>query len=451
MGQYNLRQLGNQDQRLAKNQCCVCLKDGIKQVIDEASRDSFDYICPNCNPSVVISVSGSLLASDSLEKLEKDSEARAELHADIGLCQHRNYPLVDDNVNYFLGIGFISDIPYTYQDWYSGNLGSNPNKYKGIPSDELNRIAKKQRELFEEAVESYLGELIKGLERIIKESIDQIALLDSEIQEVKRLLNDHTAGNQGITKYGQIEVPNIDINHIQSFYKDAVYSRLDYNCIPSPKQTWRIGTSKKKFELMVIAVAANKYLSYVQEKKSEYLKSFTETLQNKRVKLLSHIYLECKGLTSNSINLKDLSRQLAIDFNEINDLAKSLSDFNYIQFLTKDRDLCLTINGIELIENINKNEAQNRDEGFSPQEIREINIKLDKILEVIETLDLGHEVIFNEIDSLRNDAKRLSKKDFKSMAMGKFFSLGIDGLLDKFHVVDFLKDLVGNDLNRYLK
>ena len=399
----------------------------------------------------MISVSGSVLASNLLDKLEEDSSARAELQADIGLCPHRNYPLVGENIDYFLGNNFLSEIPYTFQDWYSGIIGSYPNKYKGISSSELKKINDKQRELFEEAVTVYQNKLIMHFDNMLKDSIDQIALMNSEILEIKRLFNENPNSDPGIATYGQIEVLNTDVINAQKYYKDAIYSRLDYYCIPSPKQVCRIGTSKKKFELMVIAIGANKYLSYLQEKKSEYTKSFADTLQDRRIWLLNQIYLDCKGITTNSINLKELSRQHSTDLNEIYDIAESLSDFEYIKILTKDRDVSLTRIGIEVIEGLNKTEDSKRGEGFSPQEIRDINSKLNKILEEIEKLDLGHEVIFDEIDSLRNDAKRLSKKDFKSIAMGKLFSLGVDGLLDRLQVVDFLRDLVGNDLNKYLK
>ena len=45
----------------------------------------------------------------------------------------------------------------------------------------------------------------------------------------------------------------------------------------------------------------------------------------------------------------------------------------------------------------------------------------------------------------------MSKKDFKSMAIGKLFSLGLDGLLDKKIVSECLHNLIGNDYIKYLE
>ena len=88
---------------------------------------------------------------------------------------------------------------------------------------------------------------------------------------------------------------------------------------------------------------------------------------------------------------------------------------------------------------------------FTSEELKKINLRIESILETIEKLDVGHEIIYDEIESLRADAQKLSKKDFKSMAIGKLLSLGLDGLLDKNIVSECLHNLIGNDFIKYLE
>lgn len=116
-----------------------------------------------------------------------------------------------------------------------------------------------------------------------------------------------------------------------------------------------------------------------------------------------------------------------------------------------DGEIELTALGVQEIKDNLLNDTSNQNDKFNNEELKIINSKIDSILESLEKLDVGHEVIFNEIESLRDNAKKLSKKDFKSMALGKLFSLGIDGLLDKNDVTGFLRDLIGSDFNKYLK
>ena len=90
-------------------------------------------------------------------------------------------------------------------------------------------------------------------------------------------------------------------------------------------------------------------------------------------------------------------------------------------------------------------------DGFSKKELEEINKKIDHILEKLERIDMGNEVIFDEIESFRNDAKKLSKKDFKSMVIGKFVSMGIDSILPREQLSEIFNLLINDDFGKYLK
>lgn len=64
------------------------------------------------------------------------------------------------------------------------------------------------------------------------------------------------------------------------------------------------------------------------------------------------------------------------------------------------------------------------EEDFSIPELVNLSKRIDDVLEHIEKLGMGQEVIFNEIDSLKEKSKKLSKKDFHLLFIGQLVSYG---------------------------
>ncbi len=449
MGLYNLKSLGNKEQKLANSICPICQTSGIIPVVDEPARDSFDYICNQCRQSFVISVSGSILASDYLERLDQDSYARKELQADIRQMNGKNYPIVTDTLSYFLNItNEYNYRSYNYADWTSGLLGSKLNLYN-IPKEELEKITIKQKEIFYEAVEKKYNELISDLESRLKLSIRKDDLIRYELSTIKLLLQGEIQAEEGIFDLGNWKLPLNEIIKIQFFHRNAINGKLDLTTIVGPNQIVRVGSSKIEAQYKVNALAYDKYLNYIES--INHKKSSSKSISQERLDYLKILYDKCEGNSSAIFNLVDIGKLLNWDEQKSRNISHTLMDFGYVEILTKEGDISLTSLGISKIEEIISEGSELNGDKYSKEELKNINLKIDSILEFLEKLDQGHEIIFDEIESLRADAQKFSKKDFKSMVLGKLFNLGIDGLLSKDHISEILKTLIGDDFNKYLK
>lgn len=450
MGSYNLKPLGNKDQKLANNICPICQTSGISPVIDGGERDSFDYICNKCRPSLIISISGSALASEYLEKLDNNLYARNELQADVRQFNGNIYPLYEDSLSYFLQIEKAFNYrSYSYSDWLSGILGANLDFFKTIPSEELAKISSKQNEIFSEDVEKTYNELLADVESRLQRSIRKYELLKYELSEVRLILQGEINMEEGIIDLGNWKLPLNEIIKIKKYYREAVNGNLDLRTVVGPNQIIRVGSSRLETQYKVKAIAFEKYLKYLESATS--YGSITKPKSQERIDYLRILYDECEGNSSTICNLIEIGKKLNWDVNKSRDISHTLMDFGYVEILTKDGHIKLTSSGISKIEETLSENADFDIDKFSFEELKSINSKIDSILEAVEKLDIGHEVIFEEIESLRTDAQKLSKKDFKSMALGKLINLGIDGLLDQNSISEFLKNLIGNDFNKYLK
>lgn len=70
-----------------------------------------------------------------------------------------------------------------------------------------------------------------------------------------------------------------------------------------------------------------------------------------------------------------------------------------------------------------------QDEAFSIDELVSLHVRIDSILEQLTKLGYGQEIIFDEIESLKNKAQKVSKKDLGLILVGQLVSYG-SGLID---------------------
>lgn len=68
--------------------------------------------------------------------------------------------------------------------------------------------------------------------------------------------------------------------------------------------------------------------------------------------------------------------------------------------------------------------GNSRKSNFTTFENEVLNSKIDEILFQLKKLGLGQEVIFNEIEELKNDALRVTRKDLGLMVIGKIVEFG---------------------------
>ena len=91
MGLYNYW-LDKLPEPLSNSLCAIC-DSPIRPINDNPGLDAFQYCCKNCNPRVIIEISGSLLADNLYMKLREDEAYRLQLKEAIGSYPHKRFPL----------------------------------------------------------------------------------------------------------------------------------------------------------------------------------------------------------------------------------------------------------------------------------------------------------------------------------------------------------------------
>lgn len=74
-------------------------------------------------------------------------------------------------------------------------------------------------------------------------------------------------------------------------------------------------------------------------------------------------------------------------------------------------------------------EPSNHEEQFTADEKVAMNAKLDEVLEKLNTQSMGQEIIFNEINELREHLS-LDKKNWSQLLKGKLYDLAVDKGVD---------------------
>ena len=111
--------------------------------------------------------------------------------------------------------------------------------------------------------------------------------------------------------------------------------------------------------------------------------------------------------------------------NETREIAEDLFSRGYL--ILKERygsrdDVKISVKGARYIERKLKIKTEKNDKN-------ELESKIDKILEHLVTLGFGQEVIFNEIDELKDLQHTLSKKSWSQLLKGKLVDLTLENLL----------------------
>lgn len=83
--------------------------------------------------------------------------------------------------------------------------------------------------------------------------------------------------------------------------------------------------------------------------------------------------------------------------------------------------------------------AQGENAKFNSEELKDVYFKIDIILEELNKLGLGQQIIFEEIESMKSNATKLSKKDFKMLFLGKIVGTGFVELLRNDTVQSFFE------------
>ena len=115
---------------------------------------------------------------------------------------------------------------------------------------------------------------------------------------------------------------------------------------------------------------------------------------------------------------------------EPREIAKSLEQFDYIKTIgyAKSITASITIEGIEYIESIEEPKSSFKTNSSNP-DMESINSKLEEVIEWLKRNDMGNEIIFNELQEVKDAGEKLDLKNWKQLLKGKLFDLGADKVI----------------------
>ena len=87
------------------------------------------------------------------------------------------------------------------------------------------------------------------------------------------------------------------------------------------------------------------------------------------------------------------------------------------------------------------------DVDYSLKELTELHDRINSVLEKLEKLGYGQEIIFDEIEELKSKSKKISKKDLKMMLIGKIVSFGM-GKIDTDLAAQIFEEITSVDLTK---
>ncbi len=122
---------------------------------------------------------------------------------------------------------------------------------------------------------------------------------------------------------------------------------------------------------------------------------------------------------------------------EMNCLIDAIMYSQYLEFLRNEKG---------------EGEASNKKnkDFFDQGELKDINDKIDEVLKVLEKLGLGQEIIYDEIDSFKVSSEKNSKRDFKSLVVGKLVEFVADQAIKSDLAKTIYKTILGDDFPKLL-
>ena len=87
---------------------------------------------------------------------------------------------------------------------------------------------------------------------------------------------------------------------------------------------------------------------------------------------------------------------------------------------------------------------------FSQKESEEISNKINYIINKIDKLGYGQEILFNELEELKNLYPKLNKKNWSQIIKGKLIDLAIDKVIDMSVIKIITDDLLEKDFSKFI-
>lgn len=160
----------------------------------------------------------------------------------------------------------------------------------------------------------------------------------------------------------------------------------------------------------------------------------------------------------------ELRKEIDKDIKKKNDLEKKRQDNERRLIRERENANRQELRHLEAVNNqlrIKKNlftenitnfqsEIKFDDGEFNLDELIELNKRIDEVLNRLNKLGLGQEILFNEIVSLKEKGKKISKKDLKVMLIGQLASFGMK-TIDTETAQEIFQTITGIDMSNLLK
>lgn len=127
--------------------------------------------------------------------------------------------------------------------------------------------------------------------------------------------------------------------------------------------------------------------------------------------------------------------------------VKLLENFGYIisNNIARQADAQLTVNGKIYVENKLKQSKPNYESICDDKEI--INSKIDDLMEKLEKLGFGQEIIYDELEELKELYIHLNKKNWGELVKGKIIDLGLQQIINE-DIMKLIYNSITNDVLR---
>jgi len=113
---------------------------------------------------------------------------------------------------------------------------------------------------------------------------------------------------------------------------------------------------------------------------------------------------------------------------------------------------CLIERGLANVLYVIENELKNfqtfnekvKDTSSNIQEIKE---KIDLIIEELKKVNVGNEILFDELEELKDLSKSLKRKNWTEVVKGKLIDLVLNEVIEKDTLDFIIKNLIGDNIN----
>lgn len=207
-------------------------------------------------------------------------------------------------------------------------------------------------------------------------------------------------------------------NSSYSFYESIIYGKSDHDWIERINRT-----NSKIIHLKEIVSLVDSFQNINDASEIKSLTDKQDFVLKKLLSLFNDKFYSIEQIFKvNMISFRD---------KETDEIADDLKRRGYVHKKVdwSGDDVKLTVKGASFIERKLKSKISKK----SKEKTSTINLdeKLDAIIIRLKELGYGQEIIFNEIEELRDYQTTLSKKSWTQLLKGKLVDLGVDEVINK--------------------